>query len=209
MNFERKLISTDQNRVNSETAQLEPKRKYFQDIATKCETVGITLNDNDLETLIATPKSFFVDKLTKGEPLLLSGVEFDKEQVYNMITKPHEVQEIVYKINNDATDVTKREQYQQHVDKFEVENNIVKIKPSVLVDILEQHSIYIENQTQLEVWELMQTINGNLNNLRSMLYKYGYRLDETDVAEIFNFDAPKQSGLIENTVNSNVLRHIK
>ncbi len=188
MSFEKVLLTKNQGAIESEIAQLQPKKEYFQNYVNRLIAVGITPTNTDLQTLFENPKAYVTDKLTAGEEMKVGGLTLNKEKLFELIEKPVGTNEIITDIEKDQQNRSVREYNHWSVKSFGIIEGIVTVTTETTEHINNRFSLFIESENQQTAFTKLQELAQILNNLNLLEVRTGTIAGTTEIAELLRFN---------------------
>lgn len=165
MKFEKKLIYRNDPAINGEINQLETQKKYFQKLVDVLTENSIEVQKDTLQKLIENPKDFIVLALTKGENLQVGNLKLNNNKLFDLMEVPQAIKSLIEQIEKDSTDSRIREFTHWKVSYFSIVDNCVEISKEHKENIETRHSIFIQNENQLEAFNILENVAKELNKL--------------------------------------------
>lgn len=177
--FERIKIGMNDYGFNLEMREQNDRKQRFQTIINKVIALNldITFDNDDLTPLFENPKSFFCQKLV-SEPMIISGVELDKEKVFDLMKTPPQLTEIINEIlhiKQNGLQTAQDNFFFRHSHNFEIKNNVVYLLEDVQEDITDNYSLFLNSEKQKQIKESFDEIVTHLNTLKGL--NFGFRLE--------------------------------
>lgn len=197
MEFTKKLIYKNESAIASEVNQLKTQKEYFQKIVDKFFENKINVSSDGLQKLIGNPKAYIIETLTKGETLKVGNLSLNNDKLFDLLEIPNDVKLLISDIEKVSSNQRESEFYHLKVSFFCLNNGKVEITKEHLEGIERQHSIFIENERQQSIFEILEKVSGQLNELP----KYGLNTNLEN--DFFIIDENKKL-----KVNHSVFRNI-
>lgn len=179
MNFQPVKVGYNEYGFNLTVKEYDEYKLKFQNVVN--DIIALNLQNfnfeiDDLTHLFESPKEFFTKKLITEE-LTVGGIELSKEKIFDLIEIPQKTHDLIKEIE----DLTKRFyehdnklNFYLHTDYFQIVNNIVEIKPEKLDLWRENFSIYLTNEKQVQVNDVLTDISEKLQILKGLNFGFNY-----------------------------------
>lgn len=169
--MEKQLISFDKSNYEQKLRELNEKGKFLQGFVNDFHKLGVgDLEGNDLSLLFTDTVNLFTSKLTNGEELTIGGLPTNVEKVFEIIQKPKGTDELLKQIISFYENRYNREHYV--ISNYTIISKKVCITQITEAKLKDQFSVYIENENQKEVLEILTDLATSLNRLKSKTQNY-------------------------------------
>lgn len=165
--MEKIQVEFDENKYNSALRQYQQQATEFKKLVDKVLKLNlqITFAPNDLVQMTENPKAFFVSKIVK-EPLNLNGLELNKEKVFDILSLPDELQNVIQEIEQfKISKFFNGHPLYRYAPNFEISENDVIVSQTTKDEIREQFTIYLTNEKQKTAHTHLKNIIENLKAL--------------------------------------------
>lgn len=166
--MEKQLAYRNQRQINEDVEKIKTSAKWhFQNFVDRYNSISIlpTLESDDLVEFMDNPKSFLVLKLTNGETLNVGELKLSSEKVYDLLDRPAEVDQLVNDIQTLNSDYSYQSNHRQNLVFFDIIENKLVVKESIVNEITEKYSSYIETENQFRALEIANDIVLKINEL--------------------------------------------
>jgi len=165
--MEAQKIYTDLNGINKDLYPIKNVISSLQKFIDKYNDIeGLpTLEENDIQELIRTPKTLFVRKLTNGESFVVGGLTITDDKVFELVEKPNGVLELIEELNNELNSSAHLNILNWIHNLRIVNGKDLIISPAVVKSIEESNTIYLDTEKKQEVYDLLVNIADSLNKL--------------------------------------------
>ncbi|SHG33133.1 hypothetical protein [Flavobacterium johnsoniae] len=169
--MEKQLVSFDKSNYEQKERDIKAKAEILQSFVDDFHKLNIgDLEGDDLILLFTDTVNLFTNKLTKGEELKIAGIPTNVEKVFEIIQKPKGTDELVKKVISFYGNRFNRENCA--ITNYTIVSKKVSITQSTENKLKEQCSVYIENDNQKEVLEILTDLTSALNRLKSKTNNY-------------------------------------
>lgn len=173
-------VDFEQKQYDEDLRIFEATKKELQKIINDIKTLNLNINfDNgDLDTLINSPKIFFCNKLV-NEGIVVNGIKLNKEKIFDLMEVPHEINSIIEYIIKLKSDTIKGIQtlYIGNLNNdFIITDNVINISEKTLSELRETHTIYLESEKQIKIFNLLTEIKDKIKEIKQIDNRY-YSLD--------------------------------
>ncbi|GJQ06939.1 hypothetical protein CAPN010_10970 [Capnocytophaga cynodegmi] len=168
--MEKIQVEFDENSYNGTLRQYEQQTTEFKKLVDKI--LGLNLEiafaPDDLVQMTENPKAFFVSKIVK-EPLNLNGLELNKEKVFDILSLPDELQNVIQEIEQfKISKFFKGHPLYKYAPNFEISENEVLVSQTTKDETREQFTIYLTNEKQKTAHTHLKNIIENLKALKQV-----------------------------------------
>ncbi len=183
-NFERKLISFDENDYNKAIRfvqqDIDQFNKLLKSIITNLPDVKVDLEI--LEAIYKNPQEFAFDYIVGDTPLTIAGVTVNKKKAMDLIDMPKGWLNVIKVANQVKTEFENKTVHGSHNDTLvdrldisdvEIDNGKVKLNDMYIESLKEENSRYTKNNNQNIALDKVCAIRDVLNELKSMGVYFG------------------------------------
>lgn len=186
MNFEPVVLFIKQNEIDE---RIDDVLTPVNDLQTILDTTN-KLNcepftTNEFINLFTETKKTLFKKLTQNQNSNFAGLEVDSEKMFDIISKPDAVFEIIQQIAS-LNENPETRFYARRVVNFEVNNGVLEIKRELIDGITNELTIYATTPTELAIYTSLKQIETTFNDLQDL--KKLWHLDEKMFIEIFDYN---------------------
>ena len=165
-------VDFEQKQYDKDLGIFEATKNELQKIINDIKTLNLNINlDNgDLETLINSPKIFFCNKLV-DEGIIINGIKLNKEKIFDLMEIPNGLNNIIENIITLKNAVISkiRNLYIENLNtNFTITNGKVDISENTLSELKELHTIYLENENQIKVFNLLTEIKNKIKEIKEI-----------------------------------------
>lgn len=165
-------VDFEQKQYDKDLGIFEATKNELQKIINDIKTLNLNINlDNgDLETLINSPKIFFCNKLV-DEGIIVNGIKLNKEKIFDLMEIPNGLNNIIENIITLKNAVISkiRNLYIENLNtNFTITNGKVDISENTLSELKELHTIYLENENQIKVFNLLTEIKNKIKEIKEI-----------------------------------------
>lgn len=169
-------VDFEQKQYDKDLGIFEATKNELQKIINDIKTLNLNINlDNgDLETLINSPKIFFCNKLV-DEGIIINGIKLNKEKIFDLMEIPNGLNNIIENIITLKNAVISkiRNLYIENLNtNFTITNGKVNISENTLSELKELHTIYLENENQIKVFNLLTEIKNKIKEIKEIDPRY-------------------------------------
>ena len=169
-------VDFEQKQYDKDLGIFEATKNELQKIINDIKTLNLNINlDNgDLETLINSPKIFFCNKLV-DEGIILNRIKLNKEKIFDLMEIPNGLNNIIENIITLKNAVISkiRNLYIENLNtNFTITNGKVDISENTLSELKELHTIYLENENQIKVFNLLTEIKNKIKEIKEIDPRY-------------------------------------
>ena len=169
-------VDFEQKQYDKDLGIFEATKNELQKIINDIKTLNLNINlDNgDLETLINSPKIFFCNKLV-DEGIIINGIKLNKEKIFDLMEIPNGLNNIIENIITLKNVVISkiRNLYIENLNtNFTITNGKVDISENTLSELKELHTIYLENENQIKVFNLLTEIKNKIEEIKEIDPRY-------------------------------------
>jgi hypothetical protein len=169
-------VDFEQKQYDKDLGIFEATKNELQKIINDIKTLNLNINlDNgDLETLINSPKIFFCNKLV-DEGIIINGIKLNKEKIFDLMEIPNGLNNIIENIITLKNAVISkiRNLYIENLNtNFTITNGKVDISENTLSELKELHTIYLENENQIKVFNLLTEIKNKIKEIKEIDPRY-------------------------------------
>lgn len=169
-------VDFEQKQYDKDLGIFEATKNELQKIINDIKTLNLNINlDNgDLETLIHSPKIFFCNKLV-DEGIIINGIKLNKEKIFDLMEIPNGLNNIIENIITLKNAVISkiRNLYIENLNtNFTITNGKVNISENTLSELKELHTIYLENENQIKVFNLLTEIKNKIKEIKEIDPRY-------------------------------------
>lgn len=169
-------VDFEQKQYDKDLGIFEATKNELQKIINDIKTLNLNINlDNgDLETLINSPKIFFCNKLV-DEGIIVNGIKLNKEKIFDLMEIPNGLNNIIENIITLKNVVISkiRNLYIENLNtNFTITNGKVDISENTLSELKELHTIYLENENQIKVFNLLTEIKNKIKEIKEIDPRY-------------------------------------
>lgn len=169
-------VDFEQKQYDKDLGIFEATKNELQKIINDIKTLNLNINlDNgDLETLINSPKIFFCNKLV-DEGIIINGIKLNKEKIFDLMEIPNGLNNIIENIITLKNAVISkiRNLYIENLNtNFTITNGKVDISENTLSELKELHTIYLENENQIKVFNLLTEIKNKIEEIKEIDPRY-------------------------------------
>jgi hypothetical protein len=188
------LIFKNDVAIEQEKRAIQTQKNHFQTLVDQYNDlkIGDELKGKDLLKLYENPKAYIVDQVTKGQVLKIGNLEISKNKAFDMLELPNSVYKLIESIEFEK-DQRNNQFYQQHLNSFAVVNNCVEYCDKYNEWLENKHSIVISDEETQKVWEQLNLVSKNLNELRKLTVKFNKKLDLEQLETALTFKDPSQN----------------
>lgn len=169
------FLYTDVTNIGNEIGTIETAILEIKPLFESFKKLNLGILDpNDIEKFINTPKTYFLDLLTKGESLKVGNLTLDPEKVYDLSPRPEGVDELVQRIiiKKDQDFSTRRIlPYLQHIT---IVNNELAVNSIYRDKITKSFTYYADTPDKMRALKLITEIAEKTTELKSISKKLQY-----------------------------------
>lgn len=172
MSVNKLKVDLKKNKHDEDLKIFENTKKELQKIITDIKglELNITIENNDLDKLINSPKMFFCDKIV-NENIKVNGIELNKEKIFDLMQIPEDINNIIEYITRLKNNVIAEKQhlYIENLNNdFIIENETINISEHTLSELKETHSIYLDNENQIKIFNLLTEIKEKIKAIKEI-----------------------------------------
>lgn len=172
MSVNKLKVDFKKNKHDEDLKIFENTKKELQKIITDIKglELNITIENNDLDKLINSPKMFFCDKIV-NENIKVNGIELNKEKIFDLMQIPEDINNIIEYITRLKNNVIAEKQhlYIENLNNdFIIENETINISEHTLSELKETHSIYLDNENQIKIFNLLTEIKEKIKAIKEI-----------------------------------------
>lgn len=168
--MEKIKVEFDENSYNGTLRQYEQQTAEFKKLVDRVLGLNLEISfvSDDLVQMTENPKAFFVSKIVK-EPLNLNGLELNKEKVFDILSLPDDLQNVIQEIEQfKISKFFNGHPLYKSAPNFEISENEVLVSQRTKDDIREQFTIYLTNERQKNAHTHLKNIIENLKALKQV-----------------------------------------
>lgn len=179
MSFEPVKVGYNEYGFNQTVKEYNEYKLNFQNIVNKIIALNLqnfNFETNDLTPLFKSPKTFFTSKLIT-EQINISGIVLNQNKIFDLMEIPEKLHDLIKEIENLIKRFYENEKnlnFYLYSDYFQIVNNIVEIKPEKLDFWKENYSIYLTNEKQVQVNNILTDISEKMQLLKELNFGFNY-----------------------------------
>ncbi len=112
------------------------------------------LVNNDVSELLSNPQAFIYDKMTMGDQIELHGFKIDRNKAFDLLEKPDGHDNLVNAIDS----IKAQPNYVWHLSNYDLVNGEAVLKPALIAQIRERHTLYATNAEHLKAFNFAQAV---------------------------------------------------
>ncbi|WP_434981551.1 hypothetical protein [Daejeonia sp. YH14] len=164
--MEKQLIFRDARKIADETQTITAiAEKLQENLNPLFEIAETEINIADLDQLFSNPKAFFTNILVPDNPTI-NGMAISKAKMFDLLEIPESIKATILKTENFVKDW-------EHIGKYlwciEVSNNEIKIKQSILQDIENRNTVYIETEKGETVYNAVIAMSTAMQTIKNSM----------------------------------------
>jgi hypothetical protein len=174
-------VDFKKNKHDEDLKKFENTKKELQKIITDIKglELNITIENTDLDKLINSPKMFFCDKIV-NESIKVNGIKLNKEKIFDLMEIPEDINNIIEYIIRLKNDIIagKQSLYIENLNNdFTIINNEINISENALSELKEIHTIYLDNENQIKIFNLLTEIKEKIKAIKEIDPRY-YNIED-------------------------------
>jgi hypothetical protein len=174
-------VDFKKNKHDEDLKKFENTKKELQKIITDIKglELNITIENTDLDKLINSPKMFFCDKIV-NESIKVNGIKLNKEKIFDLMEIPEDINNIIEYIIRLKNDIIagKQSLYIENLNNdFTIINNKINISENALSELKEIHTIYLDNENQIKIFNLLTEIKEKIKAIKEIDPRY-YNIED-------------------------------
>lgn len=174
-------VDFKKNKHDEDLKKIENTKKELQKIITDIKglELNITIENTDLDKLINSPKMFFCDKIV-NESIKVNGIKLNKEKIFDLMEIPEDINNIIEYIIRLKNDIIagKQSLYIENLNNdFTIINNEINISENALSELKEIHTIYLDNENQIKIFNLLTEIKEKIKAIKEIDPRY-YNIED-------------------------------
>lgn len=181
MSMNKLKVDFKKNKHDEDLKKFENTKKELQKIITDIKglELNITIENTDLDKLINSPKMFFCDKIV-NESIKVNGIKLNKEKIFDLMEIPEDINNIIEYIIRLKNDIIagKQSLYIENLNNdFTIINNEINISENALSELKEIHTIYLDNENQIKIFNLLTEIKEKIKAIKEIDPRY-YNIED-------------------------------
>lgn len=163
------FLYTDVTNINKEIGTIETAIVEIKPLFESFKKLNLgTLDANDIEKFINTPKTYFLDLLTKGESLKVGSLTLNPEKVYDLSPRPDGVDELVKRIVSKKDQDFSNRRILPYLQRITIINNELAVNSIYRDEITKRFTYYADTPDKIRALELITEIAEKTTELKSI-----------------------------------------
>lgn len=125
-----------------------------------------TIDGEELQILLTSPKTFFLNLLTNGETLKVGSLTLDPEKVYELSPRPDGVDSLVNIIENENRKDHFRLYHVAQIKNIDIVNNELVINEDYKKSVESENTYHADTPEKKRAYDLLIKITQDLSELR-------------------------------------------